>query len=77
MDNISPFLSPGLNISTSHRTMSGKKKSYVRRAVVQCEVKKSFISYRRLKTQKHSVSIPFPVLIFVFMNILIDNLILQ
>ena len=39
--------------------------------------KKFFISYRRLKTQKHSVSIGLSAVVFLFMRILIDNLLKQ
>ena len=41
------------------------------------EVKKVFVSYRRLKTQKHSVSIGLFILVLLFMNILIGNLLKQ
>ena len=42
------------------------------------KLKKKFISYRRLKTLKHLVGIgAFPALIFLFMNILIENLLMQ
>ena len=44
---------------------------------VQREVKRKFLSYRRLKTHKYSVSIGFPALIFSFKNISIDNFLMQ
>ena len=54
-----------LNISTGHPTMSGKKgvisdkRRFTTDAVVWREVKFCLISYRPLKTQKHSVNIDF------------------
>ena len=52
-----------LNTSNRHRTISGKNSSHVdencfkTNTVVRCEVKFFSISYRRLKTEKHSVSL--------------------
>ena len=62
-----------LNIRTTHRTMFGKKiELYPTKAASQrtqfpdLTLKKDFISYRRLKTQKYSVSIRFPCSGFSF-----------
>ena len=38
---------------------------------------KNILSYRPLKTRKHLVSIVFPPLVFIFLNMLIDNLLMQ
>ena len=69
-------------MSTGHWTMSGKKLSFVRQGyfttdlIVRHEVKKNFMSNCRLKTQKPSVSTGLYCFGF-FMNILIDNLLMQ
>ena len=65
-------LNTSLNISTGHRTMFGKKSSYIRLKMlhngheVRYEVKKNSISYQRLKTQKYSVSTGLPCSGFSF-----------
>ena len=69
-------------ISTGHRTLFDKNRvmSYLgwfrTETVVQGEIKCFLLSCRRLKTQKHSVSIGVCCLGF-FMIILIDNLLVQ
>ena len=51
-----------LNTSTAHRKISGKKSSYVQLKLLHNghNCPRFHISYRRLKTQKHSVSIGLP-----------------
>ena len=68
-----------LNISTEDETMSDKKLSYVQwHSSQQTQFSgmklKKIISYWCLKIQKHSVIIGLPAAIFLFMNILTDNL---
>ena len=50
----------GLNISTGHRTMAGKKSSYFLRKLLHighiCAALSFFLSYWRLKTHRHLVS---------------------
>ena len=38
---------------------------------------KNILSYRPLKARKHLVSTVFPPLVFIFLNMLIDNLLMQ
>ena len=75
----SKFISTSLNISTGHWTISGRKSSYVPRKLLHnghsCPSRSYFfLSYRRLKTPKHSINIGLSFLVFLFMNILIGNL---
>ena len=67
------YVSASPNISTGHWTMSDKKNRvmsdkicFTTGTVVRREVKKNYISYRRLKTRKHSVSI---VSMFYFLRL--------
>ena len=76
------ILGAPLNISTRHQTMSGKKlcptKATSQRAQLSgMKSKNIMISYRRLKTQKHLVSIDLPCSSFSFYELLIDNLLMQ
>ena len=56
----------GVNISTGHYTMSGKNSNYVRRNLLQYRDSCPVWSYRRLQTQKHSVSKDFSCSSFSF-----------
>ena len=70
-------ISAGLNISTGHQTISGKKSSYIEQklvnnAVVWHEVKKIIEVTEVLKLGKHSVSIGLNRKIFLIKRILIN-----
>ena len=67
----------GLNISTRHQAMSGKKSIYVRRKLLQGRRSRLEWSLKNDYKLPTSSALAFPTLLFPFMNILIDNLFMQ
>ena len=71
------ILAADMRQSPAKNRLVSDKDCFATDTVVRRELKKKlFISYQRLKTQKHSISIGIYCFGF-FMNILIDNLLLQ